>query len=64
MMKFLTRLLKFIKEVRAELRKVIWPDRQQTTVFTSVVVISVAVVAILFWVLDSIFAEVLALIIK
>lgn len=63
-MKFVQRLSKFVKEVRSELRKVIWPNRHQTIVFTSVVVLSVAVVSVVFWLLDSVFAQVLELVVK
>ncbi|NNH75377.1 preprotein translocase subunit SecE [Nocardia uniformis] len=35
------RLLKFLKEVIAELRKVIWPNRKQMVTYTSVVLVFV-----------------------
>ncbi len=55
---------RFFREVRAELKKVIWPTRRETALYTTVVVISVAGVAILMWVVDSIFSRALAFLLK
>jgi preprotein translocase subunit SecE len=55
---------KFLREVRAELRKVIWPTRRETMVFTAVVVVSVAIVAAVIWVFDSILSFGLGALIK
>ena len=55
---------RFFREVRAELKKVIWPTRRETAIYTAVVVASVAFVAILMWVVDSIFSKALALLLK
>lgn len=45
----------FIKAARNELRKVVWPTRQQTTQTTLVVVAMVAVTALVLWGLDTLF---------
>ena len=45
---------KYLHEVRVELRKVVWPTRQQTAVFTLVVLISVLFVAALIWAFDMV----------
>lgn len=45
----------FLKGARAELRKVVWPSRQETIRTTLVVVGMVAIMAIILWVLDSLF---------
>ncbi len=63
-MNFLAKIGKFLREVRAELRKVIWPNRQETILYTLVVVIAVAIVAGLFSIIDAVFGELLALIIS
>lgn len=55
---------KFLREVRAELKKVIWPTRRETMVFTSVVVVSVAIIAAIIWVFDSILSFGLGTLIK
>lgn len=57
------RATRYAKEIRAEFRKVIWPTRRQTAVFTLVVVVSVAVLSGLIFVADSAFNAVIHLII-
>lgn len=42
----------FAREARVELRKVIWPTRQETLQTTLVVLVMVVVVAIFLWLLD------------
>ena len=41
------------KEARVEVRKVVWPTRQETTQTTLIVVAVVIVVALMLWALDS-----------
>ena len=43
----------YLKEVRGEVRKVIWPDRQQILRLTTVVVAMVIIIALLIWAFDS-----------
>jgi preprotein translocase subunit SecE len=45
----------FIKGARTELRKVVWPTRQETIQTTLVVVAMVVVAALILWGLDSLF---------
>lgn len=45
----------FIKSSRTELRKVIWPTRQETVQTTLVVVLMVIMTALILWGLDSFF---------
>ena len=42
----------FATDARAEVRKVVWPTRQETIQTTLVVVVVVVLVAIILWVLD------------
>lgn len=44
---------KFFRGVLAELKKVHWPNRRETAVYTSVVLVSVIFVAVLIWIFDS-----------
>ena len=46
------RVTRFVREVRAEMKKVVWPDRRTTLVFTAVVVLVTAVIAVVIWVAD------------
>ena len=48
------RIQKYLHEVRVELRKVVWPTRRQTVVFTLVVIVSVLFVAALMWAFDTV----------
>ncbi len=54
---------KFLKAVRSELKKVIWPNRRELTNNTIVVIISVILVIFALWILDSIFGLALNLIV-
>lgn len=45
----------FMKESRTELRKVVWPTRQEIVQITSVVVLMVIVIALILWGLDTFF---------
>lgn len=46
-------MLKFFKEVRMELKRVVWPNRHQTLVYTAVVLAAVASVTVLLYVVDT-----------
>ena len=48
---------KFIGETIAELKKVTWPTRQETTYLTTIVIIATVVVAIILWAIDFGFTE-------
>ncbi len=51
------RLRRFFREVLAELRKVIWPNRKQLVTYTTVVVVFVAVMTALMFGLDLAFVK-------
>ena len=59
-----SRLKRFLREVKAEMQKVSWPDKRELTAYTGVVFISVFVVALLIWCMDSVFTYALKFIIK
>ena len=50
------RLSQFIREVRAELKKVSWPSRTQLRESTVVVLITVAILAVFTAIVDRIFS--------
>ncbi|BCV23235.1 MAG TPA: preprotein translocase subunit SecE [Firmicutes bacterium] len=58
------RMARFFREVRAELGKVIWPNRSEIVTYTGVVIVSVLLVSALIWVVDSAISQLLLLIIK
>ena len=47
--------LHFLKETRIELRKVVWPTREETLKTTGIIMIAVIVVAIFLWIVDAFF---------
>ena len=55
---------KFFREVRAELKKVSWPNKQELASNTGVVFVSVVLVAILIWIVDTMLTEALKVLIK
>lgn len=48
------RFWKFVKESRIEMRKVVWPTRQETTRTTLLVAAMVVIAALIMWGVDSI----------
>ena len=55
------RIARFLREVVAELRKVIWPNRSQMVKYTIAVLVFVSFMVTLVFLLDSAFAEGVAL---
>jgi preprotein translocase subunit SecE len=48
----------FAKESRTEVRKVVWPSRQEATQTTLIVVVATVIVALILWGLDGILVRV------
>jgi len=46
--------VEFLREARTEVRKVVWPTRQETVQMTGIVIVMVVLVALIIWLLDSI----------
>jgi len=55
---------KFLKGVRSELKKVNWPNRKELVNNTIVVIVSVTLVTLALWALDSAFGFGLNLIVR
>ena len=49
------RFLHFLRETKIELRKVVWPTREETAKTTGIIMIAVVVVAIFLWIIDAFF---------
>jgi preprotein translocase subunit SecE len=45
--------IRFVQEAREELRKVTWPSRDEVTSFTVIVVITVLIVSLFLWMIDT-----------
>ena len=51
------RLREFLKDVRSEMRKVVWPSRPEVQSTTIVVLVTVFIFAAYFWLVDNIFGR-------
>ena len=49
------RVLKFFREVKSELKKVVWPSKKQVVNNTLIVVAVVLVIGIIIWAFDALF---------
>ena len=48
-----SKLLEYLKGVRTELKKVVWPTRKETIRYTEIVLVVCAFFALFFWALDT-----------
>jgi len=48
----MNKVIQFFRESYAELKKVIWPSREEVVSSTKVVLISVAIIAVALWLFD------------
>ncbi|KAA0445413.1 MAG: preprotein translocase subunit SecE [Candidatus Thioglobus sp.] len=49
------RLYTFAKETKIELRKVVWPTKDETIKITGMIIVAVFIVAIFLWIIDAFF---------
>ena len=54
---------KFVRDTRSELKKVVWPSKEDTKKNTTVVLVVVIIAAAVLFILDAIFGGILGLII-
>ena len=54
-------LIGFGREARMEVRKVVWPTRQETLQTTFMVIVAVIVIGIFLWLIDMVLAEAIQL---
>lgn len=62
--RLLQKTKRFFREVKAELKKVSWPDKKELSAYTGVVFISVLVVGALIWIIDAGFTGALKVLLK
>ena len=55
------RIGRYFREVRSELRKVVWPTRQELVTYTIVVLVTVAIVSLFLGIVDIAISELLTL---
>jgi len=58
-----SRIVRYLKEVRAEIRKVVWPSREAATRLTAIVLAVTVVMSAAMGLLDWLFSKLFALII-
>jgi preprotein translocase subunit SecE len=49
------RLVQYLRETRAEMRKVVWPTRQEAVNLTIIVVVTIVAMSAFFGVIDYVF---------
>lgn len=59
---FFAKAGKFLRQVWLELRRVVWPNRQQTIIFTVVVFAAVLFASTMIWVIDALLAGLFSLV--
>ena len=47
------KVIQFVTEAKEELNKVTWPDRDEVTRFTVVVIITAMIIALFLWLVDT-----------
>ncbi|MGL4368526.1 MAG: preprotein translocase subunit SecE [Spirochaetota bacterium] len=57
-------VIAFLKESREELGKVTWPTRDEVTRFTFVTVVTVIVVSLFLWMVDSVLMKIIQMVMK
>ena len=60
---FFNRIVKYFRDTKSELKKVVWPSKQDVKTNTIVVLVTVAIAAVVMILLDAIFGGILGLII-
>ncbi|CUH97834.1 putative membrane protein [Propionispora sp. 2/2-37] len=54
-----SRSRRFLREVKAELKKVSWPSKQELISYTGIVFVAVVFVAVLIWGIDTVYTKLL-----
>lgn len=55
---------KYVQQVRSEVSKIVWPTRKETMTTTVMVLIMSALVALFFFIIDTITSNILDIILK
>mgnify|MGYP000874986685 FL=1 len=56
------KILDFVKESREELKKVTWPDKDEVTSLTIVVMVTLVFVSVFLWLVDTVLGEIIKLV--
>ena len=58
------KVIQFLKDARNEFKKITWPDKDEVTSFTGVVLVTVIIISIFLWLTDSSLNALIKLVIK
>jgi len=56
--------LKYVQQVRSEVSKIVWPTRKETMTTTFMVFVMAAIVALFFFIVDTLTSNILDIILK
>ena len=56
--------LKYVQQVRNEVSKIVWPTRKETMTTTFMVFVMAAIVALFFFIIDTLTSNILDIILK
>ncbi|MAH90060.1 MAG: preprotein translocase subunit SecE [Candidatus Pelagibacter sp.] len=56
--------LKYVQQVRSEVSKIVWPTRKETMTTTLMVFVMAAIVALFFFIIDTLTSNILDIILK
>ena len=63
-MGFIKRIITFLSEVKAEVKKVVFPSRQETIGSTGVVIVFVLILGVFLTIVDSLWLQAIGVIIR
>lgn len=58
------RVVRFFKEVKSEMKKVVWPSKKQVINNTLIVIAAVVLIGVVIWALDMLFSFGLGFLVK
>lgn len=53
------KVMKYFKELRAEFKKITWPERKEVVNTTGIVLGTLAIFTLMIWIMDSVFGTLL-----
>ncbi len=56
MKKFFSKIVKFFRDLKAEVKKVIWPTKKQLINNTGIVILCILIIGAGIWILDALFS--------
>ncbi|MFW5807533.1 MAG: preprotein translocase subunit SecE [Spirochaetota bacterium] len=60
----MNQLIEYLKGAREEFGKIVWPQREEVTRFTFVTILTVVIVSLFLWLVDSALMKLINLVMK